>query len=52
MSAIETRRRRPFRAQARELREIARTVKRFGLPGPTPHPVASAPRKPEDGDDG
>ncbi len=35
MSVIDLKRRRLFRAQARELREIARTVKRFGLPGPT-----------------
>ena len=35
MSVIDLQRRRPFRAQARELREIARTVNNFGLPGPT-----------------
>lgn len=35
MSALHKRRWVPFRAQASELREIARTVKHFGLPGPS-----------------
>ena len=35
MSVIDLKRRRPFRVQGREFREIARTFKNFGLPGPT-----------------
>ena len=63
MSTIDMKRRRPYRTQARELREIARSVKRFGLPGPTTEnavekirriasEIESAPKHSEDGDDG